>query len=111
MSGMDVHVVHDADGRLLAIAPAAGTLTEAGVELGVVPVPKQGQFATRLTLADEHHAAGPVALLRDFEIDVSAGEPRLRRRRAPDINPATINPATIILATIMVRRGHRRAST
>jgi hypothetical protein len=81
MSGMDVHVVHDADGRLLAIAPAAGTLSEAGVELGVVPVPKPGQFAARLTLTDEHHTVGPVALLRDFEIDMSAGSPRLRPRR------------------------------
>jgi hypothetical protein len=84
MSGIEVHVVHDANGRILAIAPAAHIVGEDGVRRGVTPVPVDGQFAVRLTLTDEHHAVGPVALVRDYEIDVRAGQPNLRPQRPDD---------------------------
>ncbi len=82
VDGHEVHVVHDADGRILAIAPASPAVDGTGVRRGVTPVPAHGQFALRVTLTAEHVEAGPVALVRDFEIDVSATRPSLRPRRS-----------------------------
>ncbi len=80
MSELDIHVLHDEAGRILAIAPASATIDEQGRRRGVTPVPTAGQFAIRLTLADEHAALGPVAIVRDFRIDLAAETPSLRAR-------------------------------
>lgn len=76
----DVHVVYEADGRILAIADASPARGEDGALLSSEPVPTPGQFCARLTLTDEHLAAGPVAVLRDFEVDIASEVPALRRR-------------------------------
>jgi hypothetical protein len=80
VSSLDVHIVHDADGRILALAPADPISVDGGPARGLTPVPAEGQFALRLTLTEEHTVAGPVALIRQFEVDLTTGRPGLRRR-------------------------------
>lgn len=76
----EVHVVYDDSGRILAVATAEATAGPGGLVLRHQPVPVAGQYAMRITLDDEQHAAGSVAFLREFEIDPEASPPALRRR-------------------------------
>lgn len=80
MTRRDVHIVHDGDGRILAVAPAGPISGDDGSTRGVTPVAAEGQFALRLTLTEEHAAVGPGALIRDFEVDLSAAQASLRSR-------------------------------
>ena len=82
MSPLDVHILHDGDGRILALAPADAVSDGDGSTRGVVPVPADGQFAVRLTLTEEHAAVGPVALVRDYQVDLSSDRVGLRPQSA-----------------------------
>jgi hypothetical protein len=76
----EVHVLFDDHGKILAVADAASRTGPDGVILGHRPVERAGQRAVRVALGEEHEAAGPAGLVRDFELDVAASPPRLRRR-------------------------------
>ena len=78
MSALDLHVLHDATGRILALAPVDPVLAEDGSSRGLTPLATDGQFALRLTLSEEHLSAGPDALVHEYEVDLSTSG--LRRR-------------------------------
>jgi hypothetical protein len=75
-----VHIIHDEDGRILAVADAAVTSGPGGIQLHHQPRPRPGQHAILVTLADEHRDHTALALIREFEVDRDAPEPALRRR-------------------------------
>jgi hypothetical protein len=77
---LDVHVVHDDEGRILAIADAADTPGPGGVVLHHQPRPRPGQHAVLVTLTDEQQELRAITLIRDFELDREAPVPALRRR-------------------------------
>jgi hypothetical protein len=77
---LDVHVVHDDEGRILAIADAADTPGPGGVVLHHQPRPRPGQHAVLVTLTDEQQELQAITLIRDFELDREASVPALRRR-------------------------------
>jgi hypothetical protein len=77
---LSVHIVHDDDGRILALADAAEVPGPGGVVLHHQPRPRPGQHALLLSLSEEQQELHPVVLLREFELDSGAPSPALRRR-------------------------------
>jgi hypothetical protein len=75
-----VHVVHDDEGRILAVADAADTLGLGGAVLHHQPRPRPGQHAVLVTLTDEQQELHILTLIRDFELDREASALALRRR-------------------------------
>jgi hypothetical protein len=75
-----VHVVHDDEGRILAVADAADTPGPGGVVLHHQPRPRPGQHAVLVTLTDEQKELHVLTLIRDFELDREASPLTLRRR-------------------------------
>jgi hypothetical protein len=76
---LDVHIIHDGDGRILAVADAADRLGS-GVVLHHQPCPRRGQHAVLVTLNDEQREIHALGLIRDFELDSEASPLALRRR-------------------------------
>jgi hypothetical protein len=77
---LSVHVVHDDDGRILAVADAADTPGPGGVVLHHRPRPRPGQHAVLVTLTDQQRELHVATLIRDFELDRDASPVALRRR-------------------------------
>jgi len=77
---LSVHIVHDEDGRILAVADAADTPRPGGVVLHHQPRPRPGQHAVLVTLTDEQQELHALTLIRDFDLDREASPPALRRR-------------------------------
>jgi hypothetical protein len=77
---LSVHIVHDADGRILALADAADMPGSGGVVLHHQPRPRPGQHAILVTLTDEQQQLHALTLIRDFDLDREASPPALRRR-------------------------------
>jgi hypothetical protein len=77
---LSVHVVHDDDGRILAVADAADTPGPGGVVLHHRPRPRPGQHAVLVTLTDQQRELHALTLIRDFELDRQTSPPVLRRR-------------------------------
>jgi hypothetical protein len=77
---LSVHIVHDDDGRILAVADAADTPFPGGVVLHHQPRPRPGQHAVLVTLTDEQQGLHALTLIRDFDLDPEASSPALRRR-------------------------------
>jgi hypothetical protein len=77
---LSVHIVHDADGRILAVADAADRPCPGGVVLHHQPRPRPGQHAILVTLTDEQQELHALTLIRDFDLDREASPPALRRR-------------------------------
>jgi hypothetical protein len=75
-----VHVVHDDTGRILAVADAAETAGPGGLLLHHRPRPRAGQHAVVVTLREEQRELPALTLLREFELDLEARSPALRRR-------------------------------
>jgi hypothetical protein len=75
-----VHIIHDDDGRILAVADAAEVAGPGGVVLHHQPRPRPGQHAVLITLDDEQRELHALALIRDFELDRTASPLALRRR-------------------------------
>jgi hypothetical protein len=76
----NVHVVHDDEGRILAIADAADAPGPGGAVLHHEPRPRPGQHAVLVTLTDEQQGLHALALIREFELDREAPVLALRRR-------------------------------
>jgi hypothetical protein len=77
---LTVHVVHDDDGRILAVADAADTPGPGGLVFHHQPRPRPGQHAVLVTLTDQQRELPALALIRDFELDREASPFALRRR-------------------------------
>ncbi len=77
---LSVHIVHDDDGRILAVADAADTPGPGGVVLHHAPRPRSGQHAVLVTLNDQQRELHALDLIRDFELDRQASPLALRRR-------------------------------
>jgi hypothetical protein len=77
---LSVHIVHDDNGRILAVADAADRPGPGGVVLHHQPRPRPGQHAILITLTDEQQQLPAVTLIRDFDLDREASPPALRRR-------------------------------
>jgi hypothetical protein len=77
---LSVHIVHDDDGRILAVADAADTPGPGGVVLHHQPRPRPGQHGVVVTLTDEQRELHALTLIRDFELDPEASPLALRRR-------------------------------
>lgn len=79
------HIVHDRDGRILALAPAGAVEVRSGVQVGWRPVAGLHQLVTEIDLSPEHARVGPSELLKKFEVrtDAKTGKARLQRRAAP----------------------------
>ena len=82
-------VLHDAAGRILALAaaappPADEAARDAGPRVGWRPVPGPGQVACTVELAAEQASWSLAELIAAFEVhrDAEAGRPCLRRRSA-----------------------------
>jgi hypothetical protein len=73
-------VVHDEQGRILAVAPVALQHVSERVRLGCRPVPGPGQKIVELVLEHEHASLLPHELL-EFEVALhpQTGKPQLRR--------------------------------
>jgi hypothetical protein len=80
------HIVHDGEGRILAMIPAGAVRTSGDLELGWRPVPGINQFVTDVRLTPAHAGMGPRALIDEFVVqpDGNRGTGRLRRRTARD---------------------------
>jgi hypothetical protein len=76
------YVVHDEQGRILAIAPVALQQVSERVRLGCRPLPGPGQKVVELVLDHEHASLRPHELL-EFEVALhpQTGNPQLRRRK------------------------------
>ncbi len=76
------YLLHNEEGRILAIAPIATVRTNDGVECGFRPVPKAHQTLAEVNLEGEH-AELSLADLLQFEvvIDAKTGRPSLKRPR------------------------------
>jgi hypothetical protein len=77
---LSVHIIHDDNGRILAVADAADTAGPGGVVLHHQPRPRPGQHAIVVTLTDEQQDVDALTLIRDFDLDREASPPALRRR-------------------------------
>ncbi len=75
-----VYIVHDHEGRILAVADAADIPGPGGVVLHHQPRPRPGQHAAFVILRDEQRELHALALIRQFELDPDASPPALRRR-------------------------------
>ena len=75
-----VHIVHDDDGRILAVADGADTPWPGGRMLHHQPRPRPGQHAILVTLTIEQQELHALTLIRDFDLDREASPPGLRRR-------------------------------
>jgi hypothetical protein len=77
-------VVHDAAGRILALASADAEPPAGGARLGWRPVPGPGQVACEVELAAEQASWSLAELIEAFELhrEAEAGTPYLRRRSA-----------------------------
>ena len=77
---LSVHILHDDNGRILALADAADRLGPGGVVLRHQPRPRPGQHAVLVTLTDEQQELHALTLIRDFDLDRESSPPALRRR-------------------------------
>jgi hypothetical protein len=77
---LSVHIVHDDDDRILAVADAADTPGPGGAVLHHQPRPRPGQHAVLVTLTEEQRELHALTLIRDFELDREASPLALRRR-------------------------------
>jgi hypothetical protein len=77
---LSVHIIHDQDGRILAVADAADIPGPGGMVLHHQPRPRLGQYAVHVTLSEEQREMHALTLIRDFELDPQASPPALRRR-------------------------------
>lgn len=77
---ISVHVIHDDNGRILAVADAADIPGPGGVVLHHQPRPRPGQHAIVIALKDEQRGHHALTLIRDFELDPQTSPPALRRR-------------------------------
>jgi hypothetical protein len=77
-----VHIIHNDDGRILAVADAADKPGPGGVVLRHQPRPRPGQHAVVVTLRDEQQGLHALTLIREFELDLQTSVPALHRRSA-----------------------------
>jgi hypothetical protein len=77
-------VLHDAAGRILALAAADAAPPGDGPQTGWRPVPGPGQVACAVELAPEQADWSLAELIEAFELhrDAEKGRPYLRRRSA-----------------------------
>ena len=78
------HVVHDREGRILALAPVGAVEIRNGVQVGWRPVAGLHQFVTEIDLTPEQARVAPYELLEKFQIHIDSkkGTARLQRKAA-----------------------------
>jgi hypothetical protein len=74
------YIVHTRDGQIVAAASVEATSTRGGVHLRWRPVAGPEHVVSEIPLTDEHAGLLLSPALADFEVDVGAEHPRLRRR-------------------------------
>ena len=76
------HIVHDHEGRILALVPADTLATRDGVQVGWRPVAGINQFVAEVELTAAHARMTPQALIEQFlvRIDKKKGSAVLRHR-------------------------------
>ncbi len=74
------YIVHSADGRVLAAAPVQPGSAQRGVQLQWRPIVPPGDVVSEIGLSAEEAALVQTSAFLDFEVDLSASTPRLRRR-------------------------------
>src|ERR1039458_6906626 len=79
---LSVHIIHDQDGRILAVADAADIPGPGGMVLHHQPRPRLGQYAVHVTLSEEQREKHALTLIRDLELDPQAS-PARSAGRAP----------------------------
>jgi hypothetical protein len=76
------HIVHDGEGRILAMVPAGAVETSGGLQLGWRPLPAINQFVTDVRLTPALARIAPREILDEFVVRSGGnrGTGRLRRR-------------------------------
>jgi hypothetical protein len=76
------HIVHDAEGRILALIPAAAPATREGIQAGWRPVAGLNQFVVEVTLTATHARMPSHELLEAYRVrlDAKSGKAALVRR-------------------------------
>ena len=80
------HIVHDNEGRILALVPAAAIAMRGGIQVGWRPVAGVNQFVAEVELAAAHARVAPQELIAEFRVHLNAknGGTRIRRRTNRD---------------------------
>ena len=75
-------IVHDAEGRILALMPASALATRDGVQVGWRPVAGINQFVVEVTLTAIHARLPSHELLEAYRVrlDANSGKATLLRR-------------------------------
>ncbi len=76
------HIVHDSEGRILAMMPVVATELKGGIQVGWRPVAGADQFVAEVQLTATHARMNPQELLDHclVRLDAKAGTATLRRR-------------------------------
>lgn len=76
------HILHDGEGRILALMPAAATTTRDGVQVGWRPLAGINQFVAEVILSATHARMSSQELLDEYRVrlDANAGKATLLRR-------------------------------
>lgn len=80
------YILHDSEGRILAVVPAAGVEMKDGIQVGWRPVAGVNQFVAEVELAAAHARVAPQELIAEFRVHLNAknGGTRIRRRTNRD---------------------------
>ena len=74
------YIVHTRDGRIVAAASVEAPSTRDGVHLRWRPVAGPDHVVSEIRLTDERAGLLVSSALAEFEVDVAAEHPQLRRR-------------------------------
>ncbi|MDR4480824.1 MAG: hypothetical protein R3B37_13905 [Nitrospira sp.] len=76
------HIVHDSEGRILAMMPVVAAELKDGIRMGWRPLAGAGQFVAEVQLTATHARMNLQELLDHFlvRLDAKAGTVTLRRR-------------------------------
>jgi hypothetical protein len=80
------YFLHDGEGRILAVVPAAGVEIKDGIQVGWRPVAGVNQFVAEVELAAAHARVAPQELIAEFRVHLNGknGSARIRRRTIRD---------------------------
>ena len=66
------HIVHDSEGRILALVPAAAFAMRDGIQVGWRPVAGINQFVAEVQLTAAHARMTPQELIEQFQVRIDA---------------------------------------